>query len=129
MPRLIITFPPRHGKSELSSRRFPSWFVGRDPYRHLMVATYNQPFAEDFGRDVRSIMNSKAYQQIFPNDRFRKGSQDADRLQTEEGGLIAFVGRGGSITGRGAALMLLVDNLTTSAEADSVVQIGTATVV
>src|SRR3546814_3031180 len=84
MPRLIITFPPRHGKSELSSRRFPSWFVGRDPYRHLMVATYNQPFAEDFGRDVRSIMNSKAYQQIFPNVRFRKGSQAADRLQTEE---------------------------------------------
>src|SRR3546814_14552239 len=61
MPRLIITFPPRHGKSELSSRRFPSWFVGRDPYRHLMVATYHQPFAEDFGLAVRSLMNSMAY--------------------------------------------------------------------
>src|SRR3546814_20592762 len=79
MPRLIITFPPRHGKSELSSRRFPSWFVGRDPYRHLMVATYNQHFAEDFGRDVRSILNSKPYQQIFPNVHFRTGSQAADR--------------------------------------------------
>src|SRR3546814_15476018 len=92
MPRLIITFPPRHGKSELSSRRFPSWFVGRDPYRHLMVATSNQPFAEDFGRDVRSNINTKAYQQTLQNIRFRKGSKDADRHQTKEGGLITFVG-------------------------------------
>src|SRR3546814_6384896 len=64
-------------------------------------------------------MNSKAYQQIFPNVRFRKGSQAADRLQTEEGGLIAFVGRGGSITGRGADLMIIDDPLKNRAEADS----------
>src|SRR3546814_4137143 len=84
-----------------------------------MAATVTQPFAEDCGRDVRSIMNSKAYQQIFPNVRFRKGSQAADRLQTEEGGLIAFVGRGGSITGRGADLMIIDDPLKNRAEADS----------
>src|SRR3546814_17224254 len=64
-------------------------------------------------------MNSKAYQQIFPNVRFRKGSQAADRLQTEEGGLIAFVGRGGSNTGRGADLMIIDDPLKNRAEADS----------
>src|SRR3546814_10501381 len=52
MPRLFITFPPRHGQSELSRRRFPLWFVGRDPYSHLMVANYKHPFAKYFCRNV-----------------------------------------------------------------------------
>jgi hypothetical protein len=64
--RLIVTFPPRHGKSELTSRRFPAWLAGRDPYRHVIFATYNQPFAEDYGRDVRGIMDSPQYKQVFP---------------------------------------------------------------
>lgn len=119
IPRLIVTFPPRHGKSELSSRRLPAWILGRDPYRHIMVAAYNQPFAEDFGRDVRGIIQANAFSQVFPDCELRKGSQAADRLQTTRGGRVAFVGRGGSITGRGADFMIIDDPLKNSEEADS----------
>ena len=31
IPRLIVCMPPRHGKSELISRRFIPWLAGRDP--------------------------------------------------------------------------------------------------
>lgn len=117
--RLIITFPPRHGKSELTSRRFPAWLLGRDPYRHIMFGTYNQPFAEDYGRDVRSIMESDQFKQVFPGTTLAKGSKSADRLGTEQGGRAVFVGRGGSATGRGADFLIIDDPLKDRAEANS----------
>lgn len=117
--RLIVTFPPRHGKSELTSRRFPAWLVGRDPYRHVMFATYNQPFSEDYGRAVRGIIQSKQYQTVFPGTTLAKGSAAADRLVTEQGGMLAFVGRGGSSTGRGADFLIIDDPLKDRAEANS----------
>ena len=49
IPRLIVCMPPRHGKSELISRRFIPWLVGKDPYRNVIFATYNEDFAKDFG--------------------------------------------------------------------------------
>lgn len=117
--RLIVTFPPRHGKSELTSRRFPAWLVGRDPYRHVMFATYNQPFSEDYGRAVRGIMQSSQYKTVFPGTTLAKGSAAADRLVTEQGGMLAFVGRGGSSTGRGADFLIIDDPLKDRAEANS----------
>lgn len=116
---VIICMPPRHGKSELASKIFTAYAVGRDPYRHIMLATYNQPFANDFGKKVRDIMLDPVFQQVFPECRLKKGSQAVDRLETEQGGVLAFVGRGGSITGRGADLFIIDDPLKNSKEADS----------
>lgn len=105
--------------SELTSKRFIAWFIGRDPYRHVALGTYNATFAEDYGRDVRSIMNHSAYAQIFPKVQLKKDSQAADRMNTVQGGALYFVGRGGSITGRGAHLMIIDDPLKGHEEADS----------
>ena len=119
IPRLIITMPPRHGKSELASRRFPAWFMGKDPYRQMIFSTYNEEFAQDFGRSVRETMRTPVFQQVFPGCKLRTGSQAADRIQTEEGGLCVFVGRGGSLTGRGADLLVIDDPIKDREEADS----------
>jgi predicted phage terminase large subunit-like protein len=117
--RLIITMPPRHGKSELASRRFPAWFLGKDPYRHMIFATYNDEFAQDFGRHVRDTMKSDIFKQAFPLCKLKAGSQASDRIQTEEGGIGVFVGRGGSLTGRGADLLVIDDPIKDREEADS----------
>ena len=117
--RLIITMPPRHGKSELASRRFPAWFLGKDPYRHMIFATYNDEFASDFGRHVRDTMKSDVFKQAFPLCRLKAGSQASDRISTEEGGIAVFVGRGGSLTGRGADLLVIDDPIKDREEADS----------
>ena len=119
MPRLIITMPPRHGKSELASRRFPAWFLGKDPYRQLIFSTYNDDFAQDFGRSVRATMRSTEFQQIFPGCKLRTGSQASDKIQTEEGGMLNFVGRGSGLTGRGADLLIIDDPIKDREEADS----------
>lgn len=117
--RLIVTFPPRHGKSELTSKRFPAWFIGRNPHKSYIFGTYNETFAEDFGRSIRDIIESKPYKQVFPNAALKKGSAAAARLETTYDGLMVFVGRGGSVTGRGGHLIVIDDPIKNSEEADS----------
>ena len=117
--KMILNAPPRHGKSELSSRKLPAWFVGNDPYRSTILGAYNQPFSEDMGRAVRATMQDPRYLEVFPDAVLRKGSQASDRMETVDGGMLAFVGRGGSVTGRGGDLIILDDPIKNRKEADS----------
>lgn len=119
IPRLIVTLPPRHGKTELISRRFIPWLLGRAPYRNIIFATYNEPFSQDIGSDCRNIMQSPGFKQVFPKFRFRMGGLSKEKLQAAEGGMAAFVGRGGSITGRGADILIIDDPIKDSEEAQS----------
>jgi hypothetical protein len=116
---LILTMPPRHGKSELTTRRFPAWYMGRHPDHNVVVATYNDDFAMDFGAEVRSIMQSSQYRQTFPSFGLRRGGAAKDRIQTTRGGLAVFVGRGGSLTGRGAHALVIDDIIKDDKEAQS----------
>lgn len=119
IPFLILTMPPRHGKSEQVSRRLPAWFMGRFPNLNGVVATYNDDFAMDFGKDVRGIVTSPQFKQVFPAVKLMRGGGASDRLQTIQGGLWSFVGRGGSLTGRGAHLLLIDDLIKDDREAQS----------
>lgn len=119
LPRLIITLPPRHGKSQIASKAFPAWFMGRDPYRQLIVASYSAEMAEDFGRTVREYMQTPTYQQIFPGCSLRKGGAASDRVETKEGGIGVFVGAGGALTGRGADVLLIDDPVKHREDANS----------
>lgn len=119
IPRLIVTLPPRHGKTELISRRFIPWLLGKGPYRNIIFATYNEPFSQDVGGDCRNIMQSPSFKQVFPRFRFRLGGLSREKLQAAEGGMAAFVGRGGSITGRGADILIIDDPIKDAEEAMS----------
>lgn len=117
--RVILQMHPRIGKSELVSKRFPSWFVGRDPYRQAIVTSYGDSLAWEFGREVREIMRTPFYRQVFPDVELRKGSQSVDRLQTDAGGTMAFMGVGSTIVGRGADLLVVDDPVKNEEEARS----------
>ena len=119
IPFLLLTCPPRHGKSQIVSRHLPAWFMGKFPELSGIVATYNDDFAMDFGKDVRSIVNSAQFRQVFPSVKLQRGGSAADRLQTEQGGQWSFVGRGGSLTGRGGHLLICDDLIKDDAEAQS----------
>ena len=115
--RLIINCPPRHGKSELASRLFPAWFIGRNVGASIIQASYNEKFSWDFGREVRQIIEDAAYQQVFPTVAINTAS--VDRIETESGSKLFFTGRGGSITGRGSVGLVLDDLFKDRVEADS----------
>lgn len=116
--RLMIFMPPRHGKSELASRRFPAWFLGRNPNRQIIAASYNSDLASDFGREVRDIVGSPEYGVLF-HARLREDSRAADRWHTDQGGAYVAAGVGTAVTGRGAHVLLIDDPLKDREEADS----------
>jgi predicted phage terminase large subunit-like protein len=118
LKRLMIFAPPRHGKSELSTRRFPSWYLGRNPNHQIISISYNDEFATDFGRDVRNIVASTEYQNVF-NTRLRSDSKAANRWHTNENGIYVSAGVGGGITGKGAHVLLIDDPIKNREEADS----------
>jgi predicted phage terminase large subunit-like protein len=101
------------------SRRLPAWFIGRFPALNGVVATYNDDFAADFGKDVRNIIKTPQFRQVFPNVGLQRGGAASDRLQTMQGGQWSFVGRGGSLTGRGAHLLIIDDLIKDDKEAQS----------
>lgn len=118
-PRLMIFMPPRHGKSQLCSRCFPAFVLGHHPEWEIICATYGQELADDLGRYVRSIINDPEYQAVFPQTKVSAGSNAADRIDTTARGGYRSVGRGGSLTGRGAHILILDDPLKDDSEADS----------
>jgi predicted phage terminase large subunit-like protein len=126
--RLIITLPPRHGKSLICSENFPAWYLGRNPDHYVIAATYAQDLADDFGRKVRNQMLDASYQLIFPGVGLRTDSQSAkrfsvtsggDTLTTNREGAYYAVGVGGPLTGRGAHLLLIDDPVKNREEAES----------
>lgn len=117
--RLMIFAPPRHTKSELASRRFPAWYLGRHPDRQMICATYSGDFALDFGRDVRGIVAGEEYKALFPDVGLAEDSRAANRWHTTAGGVSVYVGVGGPITGRGAHVALIDDPFKNREEADS----------
>ncbi len=120
--RLMVFMPPRHGKSEKTSKRFPSWYLGRNPKRQVIAASYNSDLATDFGRDVRNIMASNEFAETFPGVSLRQDSRAADRMNTNEGGAYFAVGVGTATTGRGAHLGLIDDPFKDRQDADSETQ-------
>jgi predicted phage terminase large subunit-like protein len=119
--RLMINMPPRHGKSELASRRFPAWFLGRHPRKSVIAASYNSDLAGDFGRQVRNIVAGREYGVLFET-RLAEDSRAANRWNTDAGGSYVAAGVGTAITGRGADVLLIDDPIKDREEADSEVQ-------
>ncbi len=108
--RLMITMPPRHGKSLLATQLFPAYYLGRHPDRSVITATYGQDLADDFGRKVRNFLVSSRYHAIFPECVISADSSSMRRFDTDRGGSYYAVGRGGAITGRGVSGILLIDD-------------------
>ena len=121
--RLMIFAPPRSGKSEISSRRLPPFLFGIDPSTQVILASYGQELANDFGRDMRSIIQSDLYQNLFQS-RIRYDSKATNRFHVtsnkmQKDGTMFAVGVGSSATGRGASIVIIDDICKNREDADS----------
>lgn len=110
--------PPRHGKSELASRRFPAWYLGNRPKEQIIAASYNSDLSSDFGREVRDIVKSHEYGMLFKVS-LKEDSKAANRWHTDQNGVYIAAGVGTAITGRGAKIALIDDPFKDREEADS----------
>lgn len=115
----MLLLPPRHGKTELASRRYPPWNLGRNPHRQIIAASATESFATDVGREVRNIVKTAEFAAIFPNVTLAQDSTAAGRWHTSHGGIFAAVGVGSQILGKGADDFIIDDPFSSMEEAQS----------
>ena len=109
LKRLIINMPPRHTKSEFASYLLPAWFLGKYPDKKVIQTSNTAELAVGFGRKVRNLVGSDLYAKIFPNVSLRADSKAAGRWATSHGGDYFAIGVGGTVTGKGADLLIIDD--------------------
>lgn len=115
-PRLMVFEPPRHGKSQLVSHWFPAWALALMPQKKIILASYEADFAREWGRAVRNTVKEN-----WPDlgVDVAEDSKAAFRWHTAEGGGMVTAGVGGSITGRGADILIIDDPVKNDEEARS----------
>jgi predicted phage terminase large subunit-like protein len=106
--RLIVTMPPRHGKSEVISKHFPAWYLGLHPDREIILTSYAAEIAQDFSRIARDTFQEFS-QELFDTS-LSKDSSAVNRwgIAKHRGGLTA-VGVMGPLTGRGGSVIIVDD--------------------
>ena len=129
-PRLIICQPPRSGKSEIVSRRFPAYALGKNPDLQIIATSYSADLVSRFNRDVQRIIDDDIYREIFPSTTLngRNVKTDAKGAYIRTSDLFEVVGHkgsyrstgvGGGITGQGADILIVDDPIKDRAEANS----------
>lgn len=129
-PRLILTAPPRHGKSELVSRRFPAFAFGQCPDLQIIATSYAADLSQRFNRDVQRIIDDDVYRQVFPDTTlYGKNIRTTSRsayIRTSDlfeivnhKGVYRSCGVGGGITGTGADCLIIDDPIKDRACANS----------
>jgi len=117
--RIIISMPPRHGKSWLTSFYTPAWFLSLWPDKNIILTSYEANFAATWGRNVRNFLQE--HESVL-GIKLADDSLASDRWNTIAGGGMITAGVGGPITGRGGHLIIVDDPIKNWEEAASETQ-------
>ena len=114
---LLIESPPQHGKSITVTESFPSWYLGKNPTKRIIEASYNDDTARRFGR--------KNLEKVEQHGKNLFGLTKGAIWTTTEfelaNGWGRMISRGimSGITGNPANLMIIDDPIKNREEADS----------
>jgi predicted phage terminase large subunit-like protein len=107
--RLIINIPPRFLKSISVSVAFPAWLLGHNPSTKIMTSSYSQDLSLKHSIDCRFTLESKWYQELFPNTKLVEDQNTKKKFVTTERGHRIATSVGGSATGEGADYLIVDD--------------------
>ena len=118
--RLMIFVPPQHGKSEIVSRRFPAWALGKNPKLKIVGSSYSTDLARNFCRAIQRTIDDRDYAVLFPDTRINNSNvrtdatrgwvRNADMFETVgKGGFYKAVGVSGSLTGTPVDIAIIDD--------------------
>lgn len=108
--RLLIIVPPRHLKSFCATVAFASWYLGRNPSKIVVSASYSADLSQGFGLQTRKLMSTTWHRAAFDNQTLDPHKTSAEEFWIAKGG-----GRrvstsvGGTFTGKGADLIIIDD--------------------
>jgi hypothetical protein len=108
--RLLITVPPRHGKSSIACVAFPAWAWLQRPELRFMYACYGSDLA---GRDslrTRRLIESPWYRQRWGSlYRLTDDQNTKGRFENDRGGARLATSVGGAATGEGGDIIVIDD--------------------
>lgn len=112
--RLIVSMPPRHGKSWMVSRAFVPWFLGLKRDAKVILVSYSESLAVDNSRMAREAVREHG-PQVFGISAPARGdsgwrTHDAE-TGAQLGSLVLAAGVGTGIQGKGADLIAIDDPL------------------
>lgn len=115
---LILEMPPQHGKSMTVTETLPSWYLGRWPDKRVIEISYDQPFAQRFGR--RNRQKVEEYGESLFGISLDPGVRRADEFEIRghRGGMKSRGVKAG-VTGNPCELMIIDDPIKSRMEADS----------
>lgn len=108
--RLIINIPPRHWKSELVSKCFPLWWMGKDPTAKIGVTWYSATLTQQFSLEARDMAQSEVYKNVFPRMQgIREDQNTKEYWVLKEWWSYYATGTGGSLTWRWFSCFIIDD--------------------
>ena len=107
--RLLITQPPRSLKSICTSVAYVAWMLGHDPTLRFICVSYSNELAAELARQFRLVIDSNWYRELFPG--MRPAKDTGLELVTTRGGGRLGTSIGGTLTGRGADVIVIDDPL------------------
>ncbi len=116
--RLIVTMPPRHGKSTFISKDLPGWWLGTWPDERVILGSYGSELATDWSAKARASLEEFGQQLFGIRVSGKSRAGDHWRIEGREGSMKA-VGVGGPLTGHGANLLIIDDPVKNAEEAMS----------
>lgn len=119
LKRLIVQMPPRSGKTEIISKRFPAWVLGRNPDKKIIGTSYGSELATKNSRETRRIVQQKRFRNIFPAFGLSDEKKESGNWETMKGGGYYSVGVGGALTGFGFDIGIIDDYTKNREEAES----------
>lgn len=106
---LLACLPPRYLKTYIFSLCLPAWLMGRNPKTKIISASYGMSLAEKFNLDVLALMTSPWYRRVFPHTRLNPRKMSQTEITTTAGGYRLASSVGGTLTGRGADIIIVDD--------------------
>lgn len=124
---LIVSTPPRFGKSEIVSRRLPAYKLGKDPDSSIIACSYSADLSSRMNRDTQRIIDEYSYSLIFPETKLNSSNvrttaqgtylRNSDIFEiVNHKGVYRSCGVGGGITGMGFSGIGIIDDPTKNRE-------------
>lgn len=122
--RLLISMPPRHGKTTTVAKRWPAYLLGRHSDWRMALVSYGAELSEDASRAVRSLLRDEPrYHHVFPNTVLSDESRAINRWsvagRSPDNPSVVAVGVGGPLTGRGFQVIIIDDPIKNRQDAES----------
>lgn len=113
--RIAVSMPPRTGKSTLLSLHTPLWILSRHPDWKIITASYDGSLTKEWGTEARRMIEDHPDMGIA----LRPDGGSGAKWKTEEGGGLFTTSVRGTMTGKGAKVILIDDPVKDFVEAHS----------